>query len=65
MKSPVERRKRRYVSDFTDEVDLLYAISASDCTGLIPSMPHYEDEMESYKQVYDFAPEPGEQKQTY
>ncbi len=64
MKRPIEKGKRRYVSDFTDEIDTLYAISASDCTGLIPSMPRSDEEVESYKQMYEFSPPYAEQKQT-
>ena len=30
--------------------------SAMDCTGLIPSLPEDEAEMESYKEMYRFEP---------
>lgn len=32
------------------------AASTTDCTGLIPSLPHSEAELESYEAIYHFAP---------
>ncbi len=51
-----KKRKHRYVSDFTDEIDISRASSACDCTGLMPSLPQSKEEVESYKNVYDFSP---------
>lgn len=50
------KKKRRYVSDYTDQMDMCNASSVSDCTGLIPSLPRSEDELEAYEMVYDFMP---------
>lgn len=50
------KKKRRYVSDYTDEMDISRASSACDCTGLMPSLPQSDEEVRSYKNVYDFSP---------
>lgn len=40
-----------------DDYDYLSnAASARDCTGLIPSLPKSEEELESYNDVYQFEP---------
>ena len=56
MKNPEKNRKHRYVSDYIDNVDICNASSACDCTGLIPSLPESEEELEAYKKMYDFVP---------
>lgn len=38
-------------TDFTD----FKAVSAQDCTGLIPANPTSDYSLESYKQTYDYA----------
>ena len=37
----------------------MYGIGASayDCTGLIPSAPQSEDELEAYDEIYPYLPE--------
>lgn len=52
----MRKRRPNYVSDYVDEIDPTNASSATDCTGLIPTPPRSEYELESYKAVYDFAP---------
>ena len=43
--------------EFTDSYDFLSnAASTQDCTGLIPSGPVNEDELESYEAVYHYQP---------
>lgn len=40
-----------------DDYDYLSnAASARDCTGLIPSLPTSEEELEAYNDVYQFEP---------
>ena len=40
-----------------DEVfELCNAASSTDCTGLIPTPPQTEAEMESYMRIYDYQP---------
>lgn len=43
-------------SDRDFDVDI-QSCSAMDCTGLIPSLPQNEAEIEYYNQVYRFLPE--------
>lgn len=38
------------------DVDI-QSCSATDCTGLIPSLPQSDAEVESYRQLYPFLPE--------
>ncbi len=38
-------------ADFTD----FKAVSAQDCTGLIPGNPQFDSSVESYKQTYDYT----------
>ena len=41
-----------------DEFDSdIQACSATDCTGLIPSLPQDEAQLESYQDLYPFNPE--------
>lgn len=41
----------------TDSYDYLAnSASANDCTGLIPSAPQSEEELQSYKDLYDYSP---------
>ena len=41
-----------------DDFDVdIQACSATDCTGLIPSLPQDEAELESYKALYPFDAE--------
>lgn len=35
---------------------LANSASANDCTGLIPSAPQSEEELQSYKDLYDYSP---------
>lgn len=47
-----------------DEFDIdLQACSAMDCTGLIPSLPQDEAQLESYQDLYPFHPEKEATKQ--
>ena len=52
----IKQKKRRYVTDYTDEMDISRASSACDCTGLMPSLPQSDEEVRSYKNMYDFSP---------
>lgn len=44
-----------------DEFDI-QACAVTDCTGLIPSLPLSEAEVESYNEVYTFLPSAAEKK---
>ena len=49
--------------EVTDSYDFLSnAASTQDCTGLIPSGPVNEDELESYEAVYHYQPPKIENK---
>lgn len=46
-----------------DDYDYMKACSAQDCTGLIPSAPVDETELENYEELYPFLPKvPSETK---
>lgn len=38
------------------DYDCCNACSAHDCTGLIPAAPLTEEEIDAYKEIYDFEP---------
>jgi hypothetical protein len=40
----------------TMDDDYLFASSATDCTGLIPSVTHDEYEAENYEEIYHYQP---------
>lgn len=42
-------------SDNSFDIDI-NACSATDCTGLIPSLPQSEAELESYEDIYHYQP---------
>ena len=44
------------VSREPDPYNMTNAASSSDCTGLIPTPPITEEEMESYMSIYDYQP---------
>ena len=39
-----------------EDQDYLQAASAADCTGLIPSAPQNDDEIENYEQIQHYLP---------
>lgn len=42
--------------EFAEDMDSdIYASSAWDCTGLIPSLPLSESELEAYEDIYHFV----------
>lgn len=42
--------------NISDKEDYLESASCNDCTGLIPTAIKTEDELESYKSIYNFSP---------
>lgn len=42
--------------DSPDDYDYLKPVSAQDCTGLIPSAPKNQAELENYEELYPFLP---------
>lgn len=53
MKTTTDKKNQRII----DSYDYLSnAASAQDCTGLIPSAPRAEEELESYEDLYKFQP---------
>lgn len=44
-----------------DEIDIM-ACSTTDCTGLIPSLPQSEAELESYQALYPYEPKARKEK---
>ena len=51
-------------SDDFAQQDYLKSGSSTDCTGLIPSAPHSDDEYNSYQDVYSFLPPPPDEDAT-
>lgn len=48
-----KKKNQKIIDDFDY---LSNAASTSDCTGLIPSLPTSEAELESYNDVYQYRP---------
>ncbi|WP_180994616.1 hypothetical protein [Clostridium sp. chh4-2] len=46
--------KDKKVSEM-DDIDIM-ACSTMDCTGLIPSLPQNDEELENYNDLYPFEP---------
>lgn len=51
MKNPTKNEKTIDSYDYLSK-----AASATDCTGLIPSLPEEEEELEAYEDLYPFIP---------
>lgn len=49
----MENRKKKEIQNSFD--DFADACSATDCTGLIPSLPSSEEELEAYEEMYRFC----------
>lgn len=49
-----ESEKDKYGVDFSESY--IDSASATECTGLIPSLPQSDAEIESYDEVYQFLP---------
>lgn len=47
-----QKRKKKIAFDF----NLMEASSSTECTGITPRPPLNENELESYKEVFDFGP---------
>ncbi|MCH5266419.1 MAG: hypothetical protein J1F02_11000 [Lachnospiraceae bacterium] len=54
--SDKEKKIDYHEFDFGEQIENLNACSTTDCTGLIWRAPKDEDEVESYRNVYDFEP---------
>lgn len=51
------KEKKKQQKEFREEdQDYLLAASATECTGLFPSAPQNEDEIENYEQIQAFLP---------
>ena len=51
-------KEKRFVKENLDEIDYLSnSASATDCTGLIPSLPQTEAELEAYEEMYRYIAE--------
>lgn len=50
-------KKKTKAEDLLDSYDYLAnSASSTDCTGLIPSAPHSEAELDAYNDVYKYTP---------
>lgn len=47
-----QKRNKKIAFDF----NLMEASSSTECTGITPRPPLNENELESYKEVFDFGP---------
>lgn len=50
-------KKKKKLTHLNENTDTM-VVSSTDCTGLIPSMPKSEEEIESYNNIYKI-PEEG------
>ena len=53
MKKEIKKEKKKSIDDYDY---LTNAASAMDCTGLIPSLPQNDEELESSNDIYPFQP---------
>lgn len=53
-----KRPNRKNSSEDTLLDSVFYSGSATDCTGLIPSIIHSPEELENYQELYSFLPSP-------
>lgn len=44
-------------------IDITNAVSANECTGLMPAAPSSEEEIESYFQIVNFSPKSVENEE--
>ena len=54
--SKKNRNDDKYNIKNTDDFDMFLSCSTTDLTGLMPTPPRSEAELESYKAVYQFQP---------
>ena len=50
------KKKTLHEEDLLD--DVFQSVSATDCTGLITSMPESRDQLRRYNEVYSYLPDP-------
>ncbi len=56
----ISSKKQKSNQEIIDSYDYLSnAASSQDCTGLIPSLPMSDEELESYEDIYHFLPPNG------
>lgn len=53
MKKTIKKEEKAVDTFSSSYID---TCSANDCTGLIPSLPQSEAEIEAYEELYDFLP---------
>ena len=51
-----KKTNKKTIDDFNY---LANAASAMDCTGLIPSLPETQEELDSYEDLYHYLPHPA------
>lgn len=49
-------KRNTYHDKYEVDIDNFQVSSATECTGLIPTPPQNADELESYKELYNFGP---------
>lgn len=49
------------IDEKEDDIDI-QACATTDCTGLIPSLPQSEAELESYQELYPYLADTGKAK---
>lgn len=56
----VKKLKKKTNRQLIDDYDYLSnAASVMDCTGLIPSLPETQEELDSYEDLYHYLPHPA------
>ena len=61
MKSDIKKQERETLAKENEKIIDSYdylanAASTQDCTGLIPAIPESDEELEAYKDIYNFEP---------
>lgn len=50
-------KKEHIIFNEMFDIDEGNAVSATDCTGLIPSAPHTREELDAYDEIINYSPE--------
>ncbi len=57
-KRPIEYDREEVLSEFPYEDNNFSVVSSCECTGLVSEIPYDDDEVRSYKDIYDIPLEP-------
>lgn len=52
-----KNRKEHIIFNELFDIDEGNAVSATDCTGLIPTAPHTREELDAYDEIINYSPD--------